>query len=111
MLPCVRVAPTDQVIAQFLRMRRDRKQLVVAGLAEHLGISGEALSPMFKGKRGFPMKHLDGVADFYKMDVIQLIETARREVAEAEEEEHRLRILEARLPPEPDEEDTNGGDT
>lgn len=110
MLPCVRVAPTDQVIAQFLRLRRERGQLVQAALARHIGITAEGLSPMFNERRGFPMKHLDRTADFFGWDVIQLIETARREVAEAEEEEHRLRILAARLPPS-DEEEDNGGDS
>lgn len=68
--------PTAEVIADFLRLRQSRGQLVVAKLAQHLGIGGNALAPVVRGERPFPMKNLDATAEFFGVDAPDFIHLA-----------------------------------
>lgn len=100
MLPSVRHhnmrhPPTDQVIADFLRLRAGKGQLIAAALARHIGVQPSAITPVLRGERTFPLKNLDAAADFFGLDVVEFIQLARREVSDSipPEDAERLRLL------------------
>lgn len=102
-MPRVRTA---QIVAEFLRLRYEQRQLVQAGIVEATGLTRGMISLIISGQRVFPMYHVDEVAAFFGMDVPRFLLYAEAELkrtgrwhhaeAAATEEDARLRMLRVR---------------
>ena len=100
-MPATATMRTSEVIAEFLRLRKEKGQLVPSVFARKIGVTPAAVAPMLAGDRDFPMIRLDETAAFFGWDAVELIQRAREEVAAAQtrtEEDRRIRLLELRLP-------------
>ncbi len=74
---------TADIITAFLRDRKQRGHLVSSKFADAIHVSRAFVSQMLNGEQTFPMKHLDDVAAFYGLDVVEFIQLARAEAAKA----------------------------
>lgn len=75
---------TAELVAEFLRLRRQQYQLIASRFAASIGTSPAMVSAVLKGERTFPLRLLDQTALFFGcQDVVVFLEMAREEVRKA----------------------------